>query len=191
MSRTPTTSGDAVLDAINEQRFGDAYRLARAGAENGEPNAQLHLGWLFEFGKGVDRNLMEAERWCRQAAGSHSPRAEFYLASLLFRRQDYAPARDWFERAAAQGFAPALYQLAVMYRHGFGVDADHTRGTDYLRRAADLGNLLAKRDLIRDMVKGKQGILLIPLGLVRLCVLLWSLVRVLARDEHDDAVLRV
>ena len=46
-------------------------------------------------------------------------------------------AADWFEAAAARGFAPAMHQLGLAYRHGEGRPANPRRAARWLRRAID------------------------------------------------------
>ncbi len=50
--------------------------------------------------------------------------------------QDYAAARDWYEKAAAQGEAEAQNKLGKMLRSGFGGPQDLNRAFEMLRKAA-------------------------------------------------------
>ena len=45
--------------------------------------------------------------------------------------QDYARAREWFEKVAAQGHAKAQYNLGVMYRDGQGVAQDDAKAREW------------------------------------------------------------
>ena len=43
--------------------------------------------------------------------------------------QDYGKARQWYEKAAAQGLAAAQGNLGVMYANGHGVPQDDCSAT--------------------------------------------------------------
>ncbi len=52
---------------------------------------------------------------------------------------DYKKAAEWFSKAAANGFAPSQYALAVMYLNGDGVPQDAEKGVALLQSAARQG----------------------------------------------------
>lgn len=53
--------------------------------------------------------------------------------------QDLKQAAAWYAKAAAQGYAVAQHNLAVMYEQGRGVAADLPAAAALFRRAADQG----------------------------------------------------
>ena len=61
------------------------------------------------------------------------------IASVLAISPDYKvnEAKDWFERAARQGYAPAEVNLAVMYANGWGTAQNYGAALEWLHRAAD------------------------------------------------------
>ena len=56
-------------------------------------------------------------------------------------KRDYAEARKWLERAAAQEHGSALSGLAFLYVNGWGVDRDFVKARDYYLRAARKNNV--------------------------------------------------
>lgn len=52
---------------------------------------------------------------------------------------DHKKAAEWFSKAAANGFAPSQYALAVMYLNGDGVPQDAEKGVTLLQSAARQG----------------------------------------------------
>jgi len=50
--------------------------------------------------------------------------------------QDYEKARQWYEQAAAQGYAEAQYNLGVLYFRGQDVPTDYVRAYMWLNLAA-------------------------------------------------------
>jgi TPR repeat protein len=184
-------ASDAIAEMMEHGDFADAYALCLPLAEQGDTHAQLHVGWMLHTGQGVMKDLREAEKWYRLAVGSNSARAKFYMGTLFWNKRDFSRALEWFEKAGADGFSPALYHLARMYRHGIGVDANPTKARDYVDEAARLGHLYARRDVARAMLSGARGIVRIPHGFVSLCRVVWRGYRAAFRDLQDDALLRL
>ena len=61
--------------------------------------------------------------------------------------RDYATARSWASKAAAQGDAWAMRIMGLIYLNGLGVDADRYRAFDYFKRAANAGEMNAQYNL--------------------------------------------
>ena len=61
--------------------------------------------------------------------------------------QDYVQARQWFEKAAAQGLAVAQYKLGYLYAEGQGVPQDYVRAREWYERAATQGLAVAQYNL--------------------------------------------
>jgi TPR repeat protein len=68
--------------------------------------------------------------------------------------QDYAKAREWFEKAAAKDNAVAMLGLGVFYENGQGVAQDYAKAREWYEKAAAKGDASAKMALegllIRD-----------------------------------------
>ena len=54
--------------------------------------------------------------------------------------QDYATARGWYEKAAAQGNAMAQYYLGRMYFNGESVSKNYTTARQWWEQAAAQGD---------------------------------------------------
>ena len=54
--------------------------------------------------------------------------------------QDYATARQWYEKAAAQGNTSAQNNLGYLYLDGKGVKKDETMGVEWMRKSAEQGH---------------------------------------------------
>ncbi|WP_164071294.1 tetratricopeptide repeat protein, partial [Aliarcobacter cryaerophilus] len=52
-------------------------------------------------------------------------------------KQDYLKAREWFEKAANQGYVNAQYNLGMMYVNGYGVKQDYLKAKEYFGKACD------------------------------------------------------
>jgi TPR repeat protein len=63
------------------------------------------------------------------------------------RDKDYAAARGWYERAAAQGHVEAFFNLGVLYSEGQGVRRDTLQSLEWFEKAAQLGHAQAQHNL--------------------------------------------
>ena len=61
--------------------------------------------------------------------------------------QDYAMAREWYEKAAANGNATAMLNLGQLYEEGWGVAQDYGKAREWYEKAADKGEPRAKAQL--------------------------------------------
>jgi TPR repeat protein len=68
--------------------------------------------------------------------------------------RDPKKARGFFERAAAQGYAPAQNSLGCLYQHALGVPRDYERACELYQKAADQGNARAQNNLGYMYLKG-------------------------------------
>lgn len=180
------------IDVLLKQgRFKDAYDLTLPLATAGVSNAQMTLGWMYQVGKGVARDLEQAKFWYQSALPSQSPRAEFYLGTVYWNESAFPEAVAWFQRAASHGFTPAMYQLGRMYRHGVGVPRDQGLAARCVAEAARGGHIFARRDVAREMLSGRQGVSRIPLGLLLLIQVTWKAIRTASRNIEDDLLFRL
>jgi TPR repeat protein len=69
--------------------------------------------------------------------------------------QDYAKARQWYEKAAAQGNAGAQTSLGDVYAQGQGVPQDYAIARQWLEKAAAQGDVMAQYKLGFLYVSGR------------------------------------
>jgi TPR repeat protein len=79
---------------------------------------------------------------------------ELYLAR---NPPDYDRAREWLQRAAKQGYAPAKTSLANLYLSGRGVERDEQEAVRLLQEAEQQGDRSAHRLLERARKQGWWG----------------------------------
>jgi uncharacterized protein len=147
-------------DATAAYKKGDyatALRLWRPLADQGNANAQGHLGSMYALGLGVPENDAAAVGWFRKAADQGDAFAQRALGSHYRYgsgvSRDYGAAVSWYRKAADQGDAFAQSDLALMYFNGQGVPKDYAAALSWARRAADRGNVSALVDLGFDAYK--------------------------------------
>jgi len=69
------------------------------------------------------------------------------LGDIYADRHDYQEAVKWYRLAAAQGYAPAQYNLGAVYALGEGVPQDYRKAVHWYRLAAEQGNAVAQSSL--------------------------------------------
>jgi uncharacterized protein YdaT len=63
--------------------------------------------------------------------------------------QDYAKAREWYEKAAASGYTDAMANLGFLYGKGQGVPQDYAKAREWYEKAAAAGSVYAMNSLGR------------------------------------------
>ena len=163
-----------------------AVKWVGRAADQGHSDAQVFLGSLYQDGIGVPQDLDKARRWYLTAIEQDNEQAEQALAQLddspamRYRQaeagdanaqfllglqfangdgvvQDYAKARHWYGKAAAQGHAGAQNNIGILYFNGHGVAQNKSEAAKWYRRAAEAGNELAQGNLGELLVTG-QGV---------------------------------
>jgi TPR repeat protein len=131
------------LNAAGEGDMDTALREFRNAAEQGLDVAQYNLGILYYSGNGVRQDYYRAYQWIRAAADQGHVAAMFNMGVLYFNGQGMNPrwmsfwplnlinmssnmqeAARWYQQAANLGHGGASFNLATMYRDGFGVERD-------------------------------------------------------------------
>lgn len=69
--------------------------------------------------------------------------------------QDYAKARQWYKKAAAQRYGRAEHNLGIMYEAGKGVPRDPSKAAHWFRRGADDGQAASQNNLAVLYMKGE------------------------------------
>jgi TPR repeat protein len=100
------------LDAFERQDYELVLKLALPTAMDGNSDAQTTVALLYQCGLGVNRDVLEAERWLLMAAERGNPVAWNNLGSLyaskvpeLSHRWD--AAQECYERARQRGLKVA------------------------------------------------------------------------------------
>jgi TPR repeat protein len=115
-----------------------------AKARAGNTDAEFYIGVLYEEGKGVPQDYVQAAAWYRKAADQGNANAQFALGAHYRRGQgvpqDYTQAAFWWRKAAEQGDADAQEELGEAYIKGQGVPQDYTQAAFWWRKAAEQGD---------------------------------------------------
>jgi uncharacterized protein len=80
-------------------------------AQQGDPQAQVFVGYLYETGQGVQQDFSQAAQWYWKAAEQGNPVAQFQLGNMYHLgkgvSQNYVMSYMWLDLAASRGNANA------------------------------------------------------------------------------------
>jgi uncharacterized protein len=141
-------------DGLASYQSGD-YAMAllhwRPLAEQGSPEAQSWIGYMYANGMGVPPDFAAAMTWYHKAAGQGYAKAQYNIGTMYDRGegvpQDKSAAATWYREAAEQGFINAQTTLGVMYQDGRGVPKDYAAAATWFRKAANQGDYEAQTKL--------------------------------------------
>jgi TPR repeat protein len=97
------------LEAFERKNYDSVLKLEVPHAAAGNSEAQTMLALLYQCGFGVERNILEAERWLLKAAEQNNPVAWNNLGSLYAGKcpeleHRWSDATKCYERAKELGF---------------------------------------------------------------------------------------
>ncbi len=154
-----------------DQLFEHAYKLHENGddvaafnaylelAEQGYSNCQAFVGGSYYTGKGVEQDMLKARSWLEKAVvDDNEVGAQFLLGKICAYGGDFAKAFSWYEQAAKQDYAPAIYKMAIYNEKGRLGSRDIKRAMELYRRAAESGHLYAQRTLAFRLFRGWGGL---------------------------------
>lgn len=122
-------------------------------AKKGNAEAQFKVGQMYETGRGVEKNIIEAKRWINMAAAQGNKAAGY---NLLYKdlekngvtKKNEAELAD-LQKAAADGDGYAQYYLGLMYSRGVGVNKNSKSAHDWLAKSSLVGITAAEAEIAR------------------------------------------
>ena len=128
--------------------YGPAREWFLKAAAQGATLAEYNLGLFYDYGLGVEENKSTAAEFFLKAAKKGHDRAQCEFGYILYsERNDYEGAMKWYQKAAAQGYAQAEYNIGILYFYGVGVERDEAKAREWFERAAARGLELAQERL--------------------------------------------
>ena len=105
---TPEQQFQQGFEATERGDYQTAFKLWLPLAEQGNASTQFNLGVMYEDGRGVKQDDVEAVKWYRQAAEQGDAKAQFNLGVMYAKgqgvRQDKGQAKEWFGKACDNGY---------------------------------------------------------------------------------------
>ena len=133
---------EKALEAFEAGRWEDGLSFAE-GADTEDARIQYWMGYCFEHGKVVARNLKEAFRCYKNSAEGGDAKGQFCLAEMFADIAgmwfDREKAFRWYMAAAENGHGEAQYRLGFCYEHGEGVGVDLAEAFRWYTASAEQG----------------------------------------------------
>jgi len=128
-------------------------------AEQGDAEAQYHLGYCYEYGKGIAKDETQAVYWYKKAAEQGDADAQLDLGMCYNNgtgiAKDEVQAVYWYKKAAGQGNVNAQALLGSCYEYGIGIAKDEAQAVYWYKKAAGQGDADAQYDLAVCYYSGK------------------------------------
>ena len=134
----------SALDEIRSGRINQGIQKLLALGQNGNAEANFHLGQIYALGAGRKRDAEKAAGYFRSAARLGHQRAELSLANLLYFEgqpgENYEEAFKIYKSYAMAGEPEAQYVLGMMFWNGdVSEDVDPIRGYALVWLASENG----------------------------------------------------
>ena len=148
------------LQAYYNSEYVTAFTNLAPLAEKNNTRAQIRIGYMYQFGRGVTQNKEVGSTYLRNAlpelrklANQNNAWAQADLGSLyedgIVVTQSFTEALVWYRKAAAQNYTGAQTNLGNMYFFGKGVEQSQSEAIRWYRLAAAGGDAIAKQNLIQ------------------------------------------
>lgn len=152
--------------AYGERELEQARVWYGRGADGGFLQAKCALGNMLIKGEGGPAEPERGVALCRQAADAGDPNAQADMGDHYGGgrgvAQNYAMARHWYERAAAQRQRNAAFQRGVLDWNGLGGPIDLVSASHWLEQAYEAGRkdaaiLVGRSAFIRAVPNAPRG----------------------------------
>ena len=137
-----------------EINYSEAFKYAQKGADGGNEDAKILLGYMFTEGKGTEKNTSESERLMREVISnslneSAKYRARFHLAYILSKTGRTQEAISLYKEIAnnEEDRGESWRNIALFYAKGEGVSEDINEAINYFEKALAAGCSQAQKDL--------------------------------------------
>jgi hypothetical protein len=127
--------------AWDEGRLADAFNQFQLGAIGGDNSCQLNLGYFYDVGIHVTKDLRQAIVWYFKAHREGNPVAASNIATVFRDLGQGARAVRWFLRSVRAGDGNALVELGKMYERGLGVTISPNKACEYYFQAISHQNI--------------------------------------------------
>jgi len=128
-------------EAYQAKDYKKALEILRPLAEQGNSQAQVTLGIMYDYGHGVTADPEAAIKWYIKAAEQGIPVVQHDVGVKYFQgqgvKQDYLEAARWWEQSANAGLADSQFNLGLMYYRGIGLEQDYTKAAELFLKAAN------------------------------------------------------
>ncbi|PMC37317.1 hypothetical protein CJ195_11175 [Bacillus sp. UMB0899] len=127
----------------------EAFQWFLKAAIQGEVAAQHNIGYFYQYGTcGKDIDYDQSINWYKKAAKENYSSSQNNLGYIYENeKKDYLQAFYWYKKAADQDHKNAQFNLGRLFEEGKGVLQSTFAAKTWYKKAARLGNKLAKEKL--------------------------------------------
>lgn len=130
----------------------DDFVRVKNAVENGDIYCLHILGEMYQEGRGIEKDYVEAVKWYRLASENGDVRGDRSLAYMyscgMGVKQNFTEAAYYYKKAAEKGDSLSQYWLGVFYRTGLGVESvNEDKSIHWYMLSAKAGNTDAQREL--------------------------------------------
>ena len=122
-------------------------------AKKGNAEAQFKVGEMYETGRGVEKNKIEALRWIKKADAQGNLAAGYKLLYYDLQKngvtRDNKAKLDKLQTAAKDGDGYAQYYVGLMHSRGVGLKRSDKVALDWLGEASLVGVTAAESEIAR------------------------------------------
>lgn len=141
LAATPNRSDEIYHQGWQAHDRGDfiqAFQLWLPLAQQGHITAQINIGVMYDYGKGVPQDFESAAKWYRAAAHQGHAVAQYNLGVFLSGGKVANGGEEglyWLLKAADQGYADAQFKLGLSYLRGEAGREQTTAASQWLYQA--------------------------------------------------------
>ena len=130
----------------------NVFQKLKELAEIGYSGSQCNLGYCYEYGLGVEKNIYQAVYWYKKSAEQGDDVAQCNLGSCYKNGvgvdKDYNEAFYWFKKSADQGNSRAQFYVGYYYANGLGyLEKDYSKAVYWYKKSAEQGYNYAQCNL--------------------------------------------
>ena len=126
----------------DNEDYGKAIEWYRKSAEEGYDEGIISVGWCYQNGKGVEKNIDIAMEWYLKAYEMHGDYAGWAANDIgcLYDNElkDYKKAIEWYQRGVELGNDFAVRNMGLMYEYGRGVEKNVATAIEWYRKAYEM-----------------------------------------------------
>jgi TPR repeat protein len=100
-------------------------------ANNGSTDAMFRIGYMYQYGEGVTRNIHTFIEWYTKAANQENKSAQYHLGYVYKdgdEVKDHQLAVNWFQKAADNNHYRAKDRLKELNKQGYYAKEDEQEG---------------------------------------------------------------
>jgi len=150
---------DIYLDE-NPPDYAQAKSWLERAVQGGSADGNTELGWMYETGSGVNKDLAKALGMFNEAARRGSAEGMYFVGLAYYNGlgvpTDHAAACQWFIRAGSYSDPDGEMQAGFCYYNGTGVEANHETAFNWFVDAGQAGSVDA-RVYVADMLERGDG----------------------------------